>query len=84
MGKCYEIDFLSEEFQIKEFLVKINKLVYQNRSRLIFAPCKDYKLLESIINRDVCKAQKAVSAKCLQSQIFKSLFPVWHVCLVEK
>lgn len=50
MGKCYEIDFLSEEFQVKEFLVKINKLVYQNRSRLIFAPCKDYKLLEREYN----------------------------------
>jgi hypothetical protein len=25
MGKGYQIDFLSEEFQIKEFLVKINK-----------------------------------------------------------
>lgn len=48
MGKCYQIDFLSEEFQIKEFLVKVNKPVNQNRFRLIFAPYKDYsyKLLE--------------------------------------
>lgn len=48
MGKGYQIDFLTEDFQIKEFLVKINKLVNQNRSRLIFAPYKDYssKLLE--------------------------------------
>lgn len=48
MGKGNQIDFVSEEFQIKEFVVKINKLVNQNRSRLIFASYRDhsYKLLE--------------------------------------
>lgn len=38
MGKGYQIDFLSEDLQIKEFLVKINKPVNQNSSKLNFAP----------------------------------------------
>lgn len=40
MGKGDQIDFLSGEFHIKEFLVKINKLVNHPKSRLLLAPHK--------------------------------------------
>lgn len=88
MGKGYQIDFLSEDLQIKEFLVKINKPVNQNCSKLNFAPYSKNTVAscsrERIINGDACKVQKAVPTKCLQSQIFRRSCFMRHIPSAER